>query len=222
MRAHVVVRIAGLTLVGAVAGCGAATSISPPSTVTSPATAPATSSAPATGSSSTATATASSPAATATAAAGHPSLCSTGNLKISVIKGGAATAAVDGQIGFTNLGSAPCQLTGYPAVAGVTAAGAQTLAGHLLTTEFGPNISSVPVVTLAPKATAIAVVTGNTVAGTCGSGTVSTFQHLIVAPPGNADSVTLSAWLPTLAQYLPACGSINVTPVAEASSMPPA
>jgi hypothetical protein len=128
---------------------------------------------------------------------------------------------VEGQIGFTNLSSAACQLTGYPAVAGVTAAGHQTLAGHLLSTEFGPNITSVPVVTLAPQATAIAVVTGNSVAGSCGSGTIPTFRNLVVTPPGTADSVTLSAWLPSLAEYLPACGSINVTPVASASSMPP-
>jgi hypothetical protein len=221
MRAHVAARIAGLALLGSIAGCSTVTSITPPSTATSAATSPSASSAPSAGSSPTVTAAPSSPASTAAAAAGHAPLCSTGNLKISVVRGGAATGAVEGQIGFTNLGSAPCQLTGYPAVAGVTAAGGQTLAGHLLTTEFGPNITSIPVVTLDPKATAIAVVTGNSVAGTCASGTIRTFRNLIVTPPGNADSVTLSAWLPSLAEYLPACGSINVTPVVEASSMPP-
>jgi hypothetical protein len=221
MRAHVAARIAGLTLLGSIAGCSTVTSVTPPSTAASAATSPSASSAPSAGSSATVTAAPSSPASTATAAAGHAPLCSTGNLKVSVVRGGAATGAAEGQIGFTNLGSAPCQLTGYPAVAGVTAAGGQTLAGHLLTTEFGPNITSIPVVTLDPKATAIAVVTGNSVAGTCASGTIRTFRNLIVTPPGNADSVTLSAWLPSLAEYLPACGSINVTPVVEASSMPP-
>lgn len=57
----------------------------------------------------------------------------------------------------TNLGCAPCRLTGYPIVEGVTSTGGTTIAGHLLTTEFGPDITSVPVVTFAHGATGVAI-----------------------------------------------------------------
>jgi hypothetical protein len=158
---------------------------------------------------------------TAPATASSTPVCGLNDLKIGLVRDGAAAGTVEAQIGFTNLGAVPCHLTGYPAVSGITASGGQTIAGHLLTTEFGPNITRVPVVTLAPKATAIAVVTANDVAGACGSGSVPTFRHLRLTPPGNAASLTISAWLPSLGGYLPDCRTINVTPVAAKSSMPP-
>jgi hypothetical protein len=147
-------------------------------------------------------------------------VCGSSDLKITLVGAGAATAAVAAQIGFTNLGTASCHLTGYPLMTGITAGGGQVIAKHLLTTEFGPNITGITAVTLAPRATAIAVVTGNDVVGTCGSGATPSFRHLLIQPPGRAAGITISAWLPTLSEYLPDCSTINVTPVAPAASVP--
>ena len=146
--------------------------------------------------------------------------CAGRDLKVTVFGGAAATASVAGEIGFTNVGGALCRLTGYPVVTGVTASGGQASAGHLLSTEFGPQITGTTAVLLAPHATAVAVVVGNDVLGACASGTEPTFRYLRVRPPGSAVSTTASALLPALGSYLPDCGKISVTPVAPAASVP--
>jgi len=47
------------------------------------------------------------------------------------------------------------------------------------------------------------------------------YRRLRVTPPGSSRSVVLSAWLPTLDAYLPACSRIVVTMVVPASALPP-
>jgi hypothetical protein len=161
------------------------------------------------------------PSSAPTAASGTAApACDGSDLKVTVFGGAAATAAIAGEIGFTNAGGAPCRLAGYPVVTGVTASGGQVSAGHLPSTEFGPNTTGITAVLLAPRATAVTVVVGNDVLGTCVSGTEPTFRYLRVRPPGSAVSITVTALLPALGSYLPDCGKISVTPVAPAASVP--
>jgi len=226
MRARPLTGVTVLALLASLAGCTQADSTSPSGapgtgqassvTATSPAATPVRV-APPTPASPDAASAATSPAGPSGAATPG---CGSNDLKITLVGAGVAAAAIAVQIGFTNLGTAPCRLTGYPVVTGVNADGGQTNAGHLLTTEFGPDITSISAVTLAPRTTAIAVVTGNDVAGSCASGATPRFRHLLIQPPGSAASITISAWLPTLSEYLPDCDTINVTPVAPAASVP--
>jgi hypothetical protein len=229
MRARPLAGITALALLASLAGCAKADSTGAAGTghassvtATSPAStlARGAPSAPASSDAAPPVTSPAEPSGTASPAGTATPVCGTSDLKITLVGAGAATAAVAAQIGFTNLGRASCHLTGYPVVKGITAGGGQVSAKHLLTTEFGPNITGITAVTLAPRATAIAVVTGNDVAGTCGSGATPSFRHLLVQPPGSAASITISAWLPTLSEYLPDCSTINVTPVAPAASVP--
>ena len=213
MRAHPWAGIPALASLALLAGCAAANSTGPVATAATrqPSSATATSQ----------PASRVRPSSTPAAASGAATpACIGSDLKVTIFGGAAATASIAGEIGFTNVGGSPCHLVGYPVVAGVTARGGKVNAGHLLSTEFGPNITGITAVLLAPHATAVAVVTGNDVLGICATGTEPTFRHLLVRPPGSAASSTVSALLPALGSYLPDCGTINVTPVASAASVP--
>jgi hypothetical protein len=45
------------------------------------------------------------------------------------------------------------------------------------------------------------------------------YSRLRVTPPGSSRSVVLSAWLPSLDAYLPACARLSVTMVVPASAL---
>lgn len=124
---------------------------------------------------------------------------------------GAAAGTIGGRIGFTNLGSRPCRLHGWPVVVAINAAGQSHTAVDRLTTMFGPNLKAAPVVVLKPRATAEAVFTGgdHSISGTC----PPAYRRLRVTPPGRSQAVTIRAWIPYDAHYLPACTPIWVSEV---------
>ena len=77
--------------------------------------------------------------------------CTTSDLKVSTGDGGGGAAgSVYSYIDFTNTGSAPCALEGYPGVSLTSASGAQLGAAATRSTATG----SAKLVTLAPGATA--------------------------------------------------------------------
>jgi hypothetical protein len=85
---------------------------------------------------------------------------------------------------------------------------------------FGPSNSAVPVVTIKPGALAEAVFTGHDVP-TGARSCPPSYRHLRVTPPGDLQSVVISAWLPapSLGEYLPACSPIWITPVVPPSEL---
>jgi hypothetical protein len=165
---------------------------------------------------------ATSPATSASATSAPParvSACRTSQLEITLTRSGAAGPIVGGYIGFRNLAGAPCRLSGWPALVGVTATGAKLKANRLLTTMFGPDIKAPPQVTLNHGALAETVFTGNEVRGSCASGPLPTFRTLRVTPPGNVQSATISAWLAPADTYLPDCGEITISPVVPSADL---
>jgi hypothetical protein len=201
-------------LVIALAGCGSSLA---PGAATTPPPASAASSSAATASPSAATA---SPSATASAqAAGHVPACQPAQLQIKMLSGGAAGPIAGGDLGFKNIGTSPCELAGWPAVTAVTAAGAAHPAGHALTTQFGPNITAPPTVVITPGALAEAVFTGGTNPGPGQTACPPSYRTLRVAPPGSSQSIMISAWLPGLDAYLPACTQVYVTPVVPSADL---
>jgi hypothetical protein len=120
-----------------------------------------------------------------------------------------------GDLEFTNTASTGCQLTGWPQLVGVTASGTTATAVQVHSTLFGPfNGGSVSAVTIDPGGSAaVAFIVG---ANNCSA----SYQKLQVTPPGSTQSVTLSAWLPEIQTYLPACAPINVSPLVMASQLP--
>ncbi|HBW18181.1 MAG TPA: hypothetical protein DEH11_03795 [Actinobacteria bacterium] len=196
---------AGVTGCGSVAdngGSGAGTA-APSATAAIPTT-----SAPATAS----------PTATASPATAD-ALCQNAQLKITMIRGGVAAGNVSGLIGFTNKGISPCKLTAWPTLVAVSAAGTTTTAVRTLTTTFGPYITAPPTVTVPPGAQAEAVLAGSDVPVT-GAACPPSYRRLRVTPPGGTHAAVISAWLPGLYAYLPACSMIRVSPVVPSSALP--
>jgi hypothetical protein len=152
---------------------------------------------------------------TAAGGAGSLPVCRTSQLKIAIGPTGAVAGMSGGDLTFTNTGSADCQLTGWPQLVGVTASGTSNAAVEVHSTQFGPfgggTVSAVKIA--ARAAAAVAFIVG---ANNC----PDSYRTLRVTPPGNTQSVEISAWLPQVNTYLPACAPINVSPLVIASQLP--
>jgi hypothetical protein len=147
--------------------------------------------------------------------------CTTLQLRVSVVFSAGRRGTAGGYIGFTNRGSAPCRLTGWPKVVAYGDAGKATTARHVRSTMLGPRpvVKGVPVVTLrrGERADAVFGVGDHPRAGraTC----PRHYKRLRVTPPGNSRNVLLSAWLRRYGHYLPACTRVKVTMVVPASAL---
>jgi Protein of unknown function (DUF4232) len=148
--------------------------------------------------------------------------CATAQLQVALTNSGALGGQAGAYLQFTNGGSRPCQLSGWPAVTGLTAAGQATTLKHAQSTMFGAWIqpSSLPVLTLQPGNSAYAVVAADDhPAGSGGCG--APYVKLQVTPPGASGSVVISGWLPGADSYLPACPAVSGSPTAEVSAVTP-
>ena len=157
------------------------------------------------------TTTTAAPPTTTTVAA--VSACQNGNLAISEVSGGAAAGTVATIILFTNNGSPPCTLTGYPGVAALDSQGVQVaqarraLGGMLGGLQNGGTTP--PVVTVATGQVASAAIEGtDNPAGTATS--CPYYPSFLVTPPDQTQSTTVS--LGGTAAF-PGCSQIEVNPV---------
>jgi hypothetical protein len=147
--------------------------------------------------------------------------CRTRDLTIRLVHSGAAAGTVGGYIGFTNRARGRCRLGGWPTLVAVSAAGTSTTAQHRRSTMFGPrpSIVGVPNVTLRHGQRVDAVFTAGDNPGPGEATCPPPYRRLRVTPPGNVRSVLLSAWLPYLGAYLPACTLIEVSFVVGSSDL---
>jgi len=147
--------------------------------------------------------------------------CTTSELKIRLVSSGVAAGTVGGYIGFTNRGSVPCRLTGWPTLVALMRAGKSTPALHVRSTMFGPRpiIKGLPVVRLRHGERADAVFTGGDNPGPNETTCPPAYRYLRVTSPGSSRSVLLSAWLSSYGHYLPACTRIEVSMVVPASDL---
>jgi Protein of unknown function (DUF4232) len=145
--------------------------------------------------------------------------CPVSALLVRLIHGGAAGPIAGGYLSFNNISNRPCTLSGWPSVRAIRASGASLSGENVRSTQFGPHVRGVPKVVLKPGHHADAVFVGTTAAGpgrsTCGQ----SYTHLRVAPPGSRKTVVLSAWLPELGAYLPACSRIEVSMIVPSSGL---
>lgn len=157
----------------------------------------------------------SSPTVTATTPAHQirTAVCSTSQLKIDMPWSGAAGPTVGGRIGFTNTGTSPCRLTGWPILTGITAQGKATIAVDKLDTGFGPSLKIAPIVTLNHGATAEVVFTGGVQPIPPATECPPPYRLLRVTPPENSHAVTIPAWISYYHHNLPSCTGIWVSEV---------
>jgi len=159
----------------------------------------------------------SSPSA-ATAAVGA---CVTAQLKISLTNTGALAGQAGGYLKFTNDSGTPCRMSGWPAVTGLTATGQATRLRRMESSMFGAwhYTAPPPVVTLQPGDSAYAIVAADDKPAGDNAGCPAPYARLQVSPPGDSRNVTISAWLPGAASYLPSCTSANGSPTAGTSTI---
>ena len=156
---------------------------------------------------------------TATAPAGATPPCMTSQLQITLINSSVAAGTVGGWLRFVNASTEPCQFGGWPTLVGVTAAGTATVARQTNAELIFPLITGVRTITMAPGDAAFAAFAGSDTPGASGTCPPS-YRSLRVTPPGNTESVSLSAWIAYYNHDLPACAGIDVTMVVPASDVP--
>lgn len=142
--------------------------------------------------------------------------CDASQLHVAALSAGAAGGSAGQAIGFTNVGSTFCSLSGYPGVAALNSEGQQVAqARRELSGMLGGEQGGRPVVVnLAPGQTASAEVEGtdNPVADSQTSCTY--YPDLLVTPPGTTQSVRIAVQLPgSVLAGFPGCTPLRVNPV---------
>ena len=166
-----------------------------------------------------------SPGATTTAASPSPASaggdCATSQLKISLVNTGALAGQAGGYLKFTNDSGTACRMTGWPSVTGLTAAGQATPLRHLQSSMFGAWHYTAPpaVITLKSGDSAYAVVAADDKPAGASTACPAPYVRLRVSAPGDSGTVTISAWLPGAASYLPACTAADGSPTAGTSAI---
>ena len=147
--------------------------------------------------------------------------CVTSQLKISIIDTGALAGQAGGYLKFTNFSHAPCRMSGWPAVIGLTATGRATPLRRLQSTMFGAwhYTSPLPVVTLQPGDSAYAVIAADDQPAGGNARCPAPYVRLRVSPPSDSGNVTISAWLPGAGSFLPTCTSADGSPTAGTSAI---
>jgi hypothetical protein len=154
----------------------------------------------------------------ATATVRGPMDCQGAMLSIRVIRSVAAGPIAGGYLSFTNRSNRRCRVTGWPIVSAVKRSGASSPALKVHTTQFGPNVSGIPIVMLSPGDHADAVFTATTLdAGrnACGK----PYHLLAVRAPRSRRTVLLSAWNKWLGAYLPSCSRVSISMIVPAASL---
>ncbi len=154
-----------------------------------------------------------SPGAASLGAAAAPR-CRRRQLEIRIVHGGPAAGTVGADIGFTNDGSTPCRLAGWPALMAVGPAG-RAAARRTLVVFAGPALTRPPVVTVSPGARAVAVLAGPDAPGPGATTCPPPYRRLRVTLPGDTRATVISAWIPSSGD-VPACGRIEISPVVPA------
>ena len=147
--------------------------------------------------------------------------CVTAQLKTSITDTGALAGQAGGYLKFTNDSNSVCRMTGWPVVMALTATGSATRLRHVQSTMFGAwhYTSPPPVLTLRPGDSAYAVVAADDQPANVNTRCPAPYVRLRVSPPGDSANVTISAWLPGAASYLPACTSADGSPTAGTSTI---
>jgi len=140
--------------------------------------------------------------ATTTTSSG-PAQCTTKTLAITPGQSSGAAGHIMTPIIFTNSGSIPCVIGGFPGVAGTNASGAQIA-------QAGRTGASKGTISLAPGAAASTTVTGVDVPSG-NQTTCPTFAGILVTPPNDVNSVQLSV-------QIPGCAGFSVSAVVPGSA----
>jgi hypothetical protein len=141
------------------------------------------------------------------------SRCQNGQLSVVPLSGGLGAGHALEVIGFTNVSSTTCTLTGFPGVAALDGNGSQVAQAERATSPQAPPVTTV---TLAEGQTASATVSGTDVP----TGTATTCPYyapsLLVTPPDLTRSVGVSVTGSSFGtRGFPGCSVLSVAPVVQ-------
>lgn len=142
--------------------------------------------------------------------------CRASQLKIRTIHSSAGLGKAGAYIAFTNVSRAACELTGWPKLVAITAAGKASTARDVPPSAFPATTAKIPapIVKLSSGNRAdAAFLAADGAASRC----PPSYTSLRVTPPGLTKSIILSAWVRYLGAYLPDCSTIVVSPVVPAA-----
>lgn len=150
--------------------------------------------------------------ASASASSIAAAACRTSELKISLGPGGVAAGTWAALLELTNVGGAPCTVTGWSTIAGVTSSGAVSPATNRSGSMDGLDASGTPRLTLAPGGNAGIDISGTDNAAGGGS-CPAPYEKLRVSAPGDSSTVTIPATTSTFSTGLPSCAPLSASPV---------
>lgn len=143
--------------------------------------------------------------------------CETPSLQISLINSAAALGSIGGYLSFVNTGGQACELSGWPKIVGEPRASQVSEDRQVRAVLNFPPVTGVPTVILNPGSAAVAAFSAGDNPGPDQTSCPPPYRSLNVTPPGNQQSVQLSAWIPYANAFLPSCTPIEVTMVVPAS-----
>lgn len=148
-------------------------------------------------------------------------ICQTSQLAITTTNSSAAAGTVGVYLRFANRGSEACTLLGWPAVVGVTASGAATMARDDFVGLLPFPDLPIQTVVLNPGADAFSSLGGGDNPGGSEPGATCppSYHTLGVTPPGNTESVVLSGFDAWLGHDLTACAGLVESPIVSAAQM---
>lgn len=132
--------------------------------------------------------------------------CALAQLRVSVPMVGHGAGQVLAYLTFQNVGQAPCNIEGYPGVAGLDASGGQIAEAARVPDPAGPSLA-----TVGPSQSASAGV--YTDQNQIGATPCQSIPALLVTPPNSASSVRVSAYFRGAPETLSACQPLSVGPV---------
>jgi Protein of unknown function (DUF4232) len=146
-------------------------------------------------------------------------ICQTRQMQIKMGHNGAGLGTTSAYIEFINRSRNVCQLHGWPTLVARTD-GHASRAISLPGSSF-PDVTAVgvPAVTLAPDQRADAIFSASDGPTRNNKPCGPSYRTLRVIPPENTHGVTISAWIPNLDRYLPACSAIHLSPVLPRGSL---
>ena len=150
---------------------------------------------------------------TTTSVSATTAQCEFGQLTVTAVTGSGATGHISDVLLFKNTSASPCQLSGYPGVAGLDSSGQQVVQANRTFSGFMGGVESgsvAPVVILAPGDTASSVLEGTDMP-VGGASTCPSYRNLLVTPPNTRQSVKVAVGIE-------GCSPISVHPVVEGTT----
>ena len=148
-----------------------------------------------------------------------PTRCTTSQLGLRRIASAAGTGNIALALSFVDNSRVACSLRGWPQVAPSPAQGHRGSIRRVRNTFFGFRHSGIDTVVLRPGEAKDAFVIAGTddpvKRRTCGA----PYRQLKVTLPGRPGHLSFSAFVPYLDQYMPACATLELTPIEARSKL---